>query len=90
MKNTGLKAPSAQAKPKEIITHNHVRVDNYYWLNEPKNPEVISYLIAENTYLDAVMTPVKTLKEKLFQEIKGRIKEQDESVPVKDGNTFIM
>ena len=61
MKNTSLKAPFVQAKPKEIITHNHVRVDNYYWLNEPKNPEVINYLTAENTYLDAVMTPVKTL-----------------------------
>ena len=52
MTNIGLIAPSVQVKPKEIVTHNHNRIDNYYWLNDPKNPDVIAYLNEENEYLD--------------------------------------
>ncbi len=88
MTNAGLTAPTVEAKPKEITTHNHTRTDNYYWLNDPENPDVIAYLNAENEYLDKIMSPVKPLQEKLFEEMKGRIKEQDESVPVKDGEYF--
>lgn len=88
MTNAGLIAPTVEVKPKEIITHNHTRIDNYYWLNDPENPDVIAYLNAENEYLDKIMLPVKPLQEKLFEEMKGRIKEQDESVPVKDGEYF--
>lgn len=88
MTNAGLIAPTVEVKPKEIITHNHTRIDNYYWLNDPENPNVIAYLNAENQYLDKVMLPIKPLQEKLFEEMKGRIKEQDESVPVKDGEYF--
>lgn len=88
MTNIGLTAPNVEAKPKEIVTHNHTRIDNYYWLNNPENPDVIAYLNAENEYLAQVMAPVKPLQEKLFEEMKGRIKEQDESVPVKDGEYF--
>ena len=88
MKNIGLTAPTVQKKPKEIVTHNHNRIDNYYWLNEPENPDVIAYLNAENEYLDKIMSPLKPLQETLFEEMKGRIKEQDESVPVKNGEYF--
>ena len=88
MTNIGLTAPTAQVKPKEIVTHNHTRIDNYYWLNEPESPDVIAYLNAENDYLDKIMSPLKPLQEKLFEEMKGRIKEQDESVPVKNGEYF--
>lgn len=88
MTNAGLIAPTVEVKPKEIITHNHTRIDNYYWLNDPENPNVIAYLNAENHYLDKVMLLIKPLQEKLFEEMKGRIKEQDESVPVKDGEYF--
>jgi oligopeptidase B len=88
MTNIGLTAPTAQIKPKEIVTHNHTRIDNYYWLNEPENPDVIAYLNEENEYLDKIMSTLKPLKETLFEEMKGRIKEQDESVPVKDGEYF--
>lgn len=88
MTNVGIIAPTVEVKPKEIITHNHTRIDNYYWLNDPENPDVIAYLNAENQYLDTVMLPIKPLQEKLFEEMKGRIKEQDESVPVKDGEYF--
>lgn len=88
MNHAGLTAPTVQIKPTVLEIHDHQRIDNYYWLNERENPDVINYLNAENAYLDAVMTPVKDLQEKLFQEMKGRIKEKDESVPVKDGNYF--
>jgi oligopeptidase B len=80
--------PRAAIKPKELVTSGHTRTDNYYYLNERENPEVIKYLNAENTYVDQVLAPVKTLQDKLFTELKGRIKEQDESVPYKEGNFF--
>jgi oligopeptidase B len=88
MTNIGLIAPTVQIKPKEIVIHNHNRIDNYYWLNDPENPDVIAYLNEENEYLDKIMSPIKPLQEKLFEEMKSRIKEQDESVPVKDGEYF--
>jgi oligopeptidase B len=88
MKTIGISAPTVQVKPKEIVTHNHTRIDNYYWLNDPKNPDVIAYLNSENEYLEKIMSPVKPLQEKLFEEMKGRIKEHDESVAVKNGEYF--
>jgi len=78
-------APKASLKPKNLTIHGDTRVDNYYYLNDRENPEVISYLNAENAYLDQVLAPVKTLREKLFEEMKGRIKQQDQSVPYKEG-----
>ncbi|WP_461099950.1 S9 family peptidase [Spirosoma luteolum] len=80
--------PKAAVKPKELVTNGHKRTDNYYYLNERENPEVISYLNAENAYLDQVLAPVKDLQTKLFDEMKGRIKQQDESVPYKEGNYY--
>lgn len=77
--------PKAAPKPKELKIHGDTRVDNYYYLNERENPEVISYLKAENDYLDQVLAPVKDLRGKLFEEMKGRIKQQDQSVPYKEG-----
>ena len=80
--------PKAISKPKELVTNGHKRVDDYYYLNERENPEVVKYLTAENTYLDQVLAPVKDLQTKLFDEMKGRIKQQDESVPYKEGNYY--
>lgn len=84
-KNEGLnmtaKAPDVEKKSKEISIHGDTRVDDYYWLNERENPEVIDYLERENAYTKEVLAPTEELQEKLFQEIKGRIKEDDESVP---------
>lgn len=80
------KTPRAAQKTHEITTHGHTRIDKYYWLRERENPEVIDYLNAENEYLEEVMAPVKGLREELFAEMKGRIKEEDESVPYKEGN----
>jgi oligopeptidase B len=75
--------PKAKIVPKELEIHGHKRIDNYYWLNERENPEVIEYLKAENAYLDTVLGHTKETQDKLFAEMKGRIKEQDESVPYK-------
>ncbi|WP_202910397.1 S9 family peptidase [Hymenobacter sediminis] len=82
------KPPIAAIKPKELKSPFGTRTDNYYWLNQRENPEVISYLNAENAYFEQQMAPVKGLEEKLFQEIKGRIKEQDESVPYRDNGYY--
>ena len=73
--------PVATKKPKELVQNGDTRIDNYYWLNERHNAEVIAYLEAENKYKDGIMADLKDLQEDLFQEIKGRIKEKDESVP---------
>ena len=74
-------APSATKKPQLLEIHGHQRQDPYYWMNNRENPEVIDYLNAENTYLKEVMKPTEVLQNQLFEEMKGRIKEQDESVP---------
>ncbi len=73
--------PVAQKIPYEMEMHGDKRVDPYYWMNERDSDEVINYLNAENAYTDAVMKETEDFQESLFQEIKGRIKEQDESVP---------
>jgi oligopeptidase B len=78
-----IEAPQAKKIAKALETHGHKRTDDYYWLNDRKNPEVISYLNAENAYRDTMLAHIKPLKEELFAEMKGRIKETDESVPYK-------
>ena len=83
-------APAAAKIPKELSIHGDTRTDNYYWLNDRENPEVIAYLNAENSYQEAVMADTKDFQEKLFQEMKGRIKEDDESVPYKDNGYFYL
>lgn len=89
-----IKAPVAKKIEHKITTHGDTRVDNYFWMrlsDEQKNAEkpdaqtqdVLDYLNAENDYLTAKMKHTEKLQEKLFVEIKGRIKEDDSSVPVK-------
>ncbi|ASV28782.1 S9 family peptidase [Maribacter cobaltidurans] len=75
------KAPVTKKVPKELIVHNDVRIDNYYWLNDRENPEVIAYLNSENDYYNEMTSHTKALQEELFKEMKSRIKEDDESVP---------
>ena len=76
--------PTAAIKAKVLASPHGTRTDNYYWLNERNNPQVIDYLKKENAYFDQQMAPVKPLEEKLFSEMKGRIQEQDASVPYRD------
>lgn len=73
--------PVATIKPRKLEKHNDVRTDNYYWLNDRENPEVIDYLNKENSYYDAMTAGTKELQKSLFDEMKSRIKEDDESVP---------
>lgn len=73
--------PVAKIEPTELEQHGHVRVDNYYWLRERDNPEVIAYLEAENAYTEAAMQSTEVLQENLYQEITGRIAQDDTSVP---------
>lgn len=77
----GLKPPKAEIIAKPLTLHGQTRIDNYYWLNERANPKVLEYLKAENGYTEAVMKPTEALQEKLYQEIIGRIKQTDLSVP---------
>ncbi|MEJ8756130.1 S9 family peptidase [Pontibacter sp. H259] len=80
--------PVAKKVPKQLTQHSHTRTDNYYWLNERENPEVIAYLNAENEYTKKVMADTEALQEKLFNEIVARIKQTDESVPYKKNGYF--
>ena len=74
--------PVAEKKPKELTIHDHARVDDYYWLREKENPEVIAYLEAENAYTEAMMEHTKLLQERLYQEMVNRIQETDQTAPV--------
>lgn len=78
-----LAAPVAPKHPKQIEVQGDTRVDDYFWLRERDNPEVRVYLNAENAYLDSVMAHTKSLQETLYQEMRGRIQEDDTSVPEK-------
>ena len=73
--------PIAKEINKVLEIHNDQRIDPYYWLNERENPEVISYLEEENKYSNEVLKSTKKFQQKLFDEMKGRIKEDDLSVP---------
>lgn len=79
------RAPVARRIPKEIVQHGEKRVDEYFWLREKENPETVKYLEAENAYTEAVMKPVQGLKERLYTELVGRIKEDDTEVPHRKG-----
>jgi oligopeptidase B len=75
--------PIAKKIPKELVVHNDVRVDNYFWMNDKENPEVIKYLAEENAYCDYVLKHTEQFQQDLFEEMKSRIKEDDQSVPYK-------
>jgi oligopeptidase B len=83
MIKTNLQAPIAKKLPKELSIHNDNRIDDYYWMNDRENPEVIDYLNAENTYFEEMTAHTKDFEQCLFEEMKARIKEDDESVPYK-------
>ena len=72
--------PRAAQRPHRLEAHSDVRVDEYYWLNQRDDPEVIRYLHAENAWTAAVMAHTQGLQDSLFEEIKGRIRQDDRSV----------
>lgn len=75
--------PVAKIVPHVTTLHGDTRVDNYFWLRDRADPDAIAYLNAENAYCEAIMKPTEPLQSKLYDEILGRIKEDDLSVPVK-------
>jgi len=85
-----VESPRAPKAPKELTIHGDTRIDNYYWLNERENPQVIEYLEQENAYRERVMADLKPFEKSLFEEIKGRIKEEDQSVPYFDNGYYYL
>jgi len=80
--------PAAAKKPHPTTIHGRTLADDYFWLREKSNPDVISYLEAENAYTESVMAPSKGLQETLYKEMLGRIKQTDLSVPYRLGQYF--
>jgi oligopeptidase B len=80
--------PSPEKRPVTLEIHGDSRVDEYFWLRERDNPEVIAYLDAENAHTEQVLAPFKGLQSILFDEIKARIKQDDESAPYRHGDFF--
>jgi oligopeptidase B len=77
--------PVAPRIPEFDLVHGERRRDDYRWLREKDNPAVLEYLEAENRYADAVMKPTAALQDTLYQEMLGRIKEDDQTVPYRRG-----
>src|SRR5467141_663121 len=83
-----LTPPLAAVRPHRFDEHGNVRIDQYYWLRDRDNPEVIKYLEDENAYTKAVMAHTQALQDRLFEELKGRVRQNDQSVPFRQGSYF--
>jgi oligopeptidase B len=81
----GLAPPVAPKIPKDVSVHGDRRIDDYFWLRDRTNPAVIDYLRSEDAYTEAVMAPTKPLRDRLYAEMLGRIKETDSSAAHPDG-----
>jgi oligopeptidase B len=80
--------PMAAKKPHKTEIHGYTLVDDYFWLREKSNPEVIKHLEAENAFTDSIMAPTKGLQDTLYKEMLGRIKQTDLSVPSRIGSYY--
>ena len=76
-----MNAPKAKKIETVLEFHGDKRIDDYFWMKERENPEVIQYLEEENAYCDFVMKPTEAFQQELFDEMKARYKENDESLP---------
>src|SRR5258707_5170351 len=83
-----LKPPMAEKKTKTTNIHGETLVDEYFWLREKTNPDVMTYLHAENEYAEAVMKPTAALQEKLYNEMLSHIKQTHRNVPYRWGGYF--
>ena len=81
MSNSKIRPPVANQVPYQHKIHGHIRIDPYYWLNERDNPKVLDYLDRENDYYQKMTIHTHALQEELYNEMRGRIKEDDSSVP---------
>lgn len=77
--------PDAPRRPHKLTAHGHTRIDDYYWLRERTNPEVIAYLEAENEYTEQSLAHTATLQQTIYDEMVGRIQETDQTVPERIG-----
>jgi len=75
--------PIAKQENKTLVSHQDTRIDPYFWLREKEHPDTLAYIEAENDYFEAYRGEQKDLEDQLFSEIKGRIKEDDQSAPYK-------
>ncbi|MCB9081342.1 MAG: S9 family peptidase [Lewinellaceae bacterium] len=82
--------PKAAKKPTVLEKHGDQRIDDYYWLNNREDPAVIAYLEQENAYTDQQMAHLKGFQENLYQEIIGRLKPDDQSVPYRDNGYYYL
>jgi oligopeptidase B len=80
--------PRAAVRPHRFDEFGTARIDEYYWLKDRNNPEVIRYLEGENAYTNAVMAHTQALQERLYEEMKGRVLQNDQSVPFREGDYF--
>src|SRR5262245_3593611 len=85
---TPVEPPIAKKVPRVEVLHGDRRVDDYFWLREKSNPDVISYLEAENAYTEAMTKASEPLQEALYKEMLGRIKQTDLSVPYRLGDYY--
>lgn len=85
---TEAQAPVAKVIPKTEVVHGDSRVDNYFWLRDKTNAQVVAYLNAENDFAERSMKPTVSLQKKLYKEMVSRIKETDQSVPYREGDWF--
>jgi oligopeptidase B len=76
--------PVAKKMPEKLTLHGETRIDNYYWMKDKSNPDVIKHLEAENAYTAAVLKPTEKFQEVLYKEFLSRIKQTDVDVPTKD------
>lgn len=86
--NDNISPPRARKIEKRDTLHGETRMDEYYWLREKADANVISHLEAENAYADAQMQPTKDFQDALYREMLARIKETDENVPYREGDYF--
>ena len=80
--------PFAKRIEHRDVRHGETVIDNYYWLRDKKNPEVIQYLEAENAYTAELSKNLKGFEDALYKEMLGHIKQTDLSVPVRDGGYY--
>lgn len=77
-----MKQPLAAKREQRLELHGDLRIDEYYWLKDRENPEVLEYLAAENSYREHEMAPLKGLTEELFAEMTGRLDPNESSLPI--------
>ena len=86
--SSGPAPPRAEVRPHQLEAHGHVRVDDYYWLRDRESADVLAYLEAENAYTSTALAHTEALQEELYEEMVGRIEEDDASVPYRLGDFY--